>query len=276
MNHTDTCNRARQLDLQRSHPAEDCWNPLPLYIKPHYVVGKCLECLEAAEHGRVRMNEPARQVAPGLDARIVNRGVHTANDIAERAVEWRYKVEEDERISRAEEMRNERALEARRTMRRMAWAADWAAYRVAHAGEPLPKILDLTEEIQGNDALLHVEQPQPGERCFCWVDMDQPAYGEKEVLPRAMHCGHARHRKCISQALMGVRSCPVCSNMVNQEIVYADFVLKSSNDDPKYRWDEGQKKWFQVDGYVNFTTGHEGRNFFEPYGDGNRWGGERL
>ena len=46
-----------------------------------------------------------------------------------------------ERIPREEEIRNERA------MRRMAWAADWAAYRVAHAGEPLLKILDLTEEI---------------------------------------------------------------------------------------------------------------------------------
>jgi hypothetical protein len=34
---------------------------------------------------------------------------------------------------------------------------------------------------------------------------------------------------------MSVGSCPVFSNIVNQEIVYADFVLKSSNDDPKYR-----------------------------------------
>jgi len=87
------------------------------------------------------MNEPARQVAPGLDASIVNRGVHTANYIAERAVDLRYRAEEDERISRVEEMRSERALEARRAMRRMAWAADGAAYRIAHAGEPSPKIL---------------------------------------------------------------------------------------------------------------------------------------
>jgi hypothetical protein len=90
------------------------------------------------------MNEPARQVAPGLDASIVNRGVHTANYIAERAVDLRYRAEEDERISRVEEMRSARALEARRAMRRMAWAADGAAYRIAHAREPLPKILDLT------------------------------------------------------------------------------------------------------------------------------------
>jgi hypothetical protein len=112
------------------------------------------------------MNEPARQVAPGLDASIVNRGVHTANYIAERAVDLRYRAEEDERISRVEEMRSARALEARRAMRRMAWAADGAAYRIAHAREPLPKILDLTEEVQGNNALLHVGQPQSGDRCF--------------------------------------------------------------------------------------------------------------
>jgi hypothetical protein len=85
--------------------------------------------------------------------------------------------------------------------------------------------------------------------------------------PRAMPCGHAMHRKCLGQALMNTIACPYynCKRHLN-------FVLKSSFDDPKYRWNEEKKKWIQVDGYIGFTTRLKGRNFFEPYGKENRWG----
>jgi hypothetical protein len=235
-----------------------------------------LAAAEATDWIEPRLNGPARRMNPGVDARIINPGPHTERGIAERAVEWRFRVEEDGRIGRAEEKRRERALEARRRTRQMAWAADWAEYQVVHAGELLPKILDLTEQIGGNDALLHVvlEPQEAGDLCkVCWGPLDSPAYGETEPLLRAMPCNHALHRTCLCTSLTrNNRACPVC---FSPETGLTDLVLKSSNDDPKSRWDEDSKSWFQVDGYISFLTGHEGQNFFEPYGNENRWGDPR-
>ena len=160
-------------------------------------------------------------------------------------------------------------------MRRMRWDADWADYRSAHQGEILPKILDLTEETQGNEALLEntvLELGQSCQVCHCeWLE--KPALGERDLNPKSFVCTHGPefvkihgHGECFVQALIQTRACLQCWSPVK-------FVLKSSFDDPKSRWDEDKKRWIQVDGYVDFKTGLDGRrDFFELHGKEDRWG----
>jgi hypothetical protein len=129
----------------------------------------------------------------------------------------------------------------------------------------LPKILHLTDETQDDEALLGNTVFELEQRCrVC----------RGEGLDKSFVCTHIPesvtihgHGKCFVQALIRTRACLQCRRPVK-------FVLKSSFDDPKSRWDEGKKKWIQVDGYVDFKTGLDGRDFFEPYRKEDRWGDE--
>jgi Ring finger domain len=218
------------------------------------------------------LDEPARLINPGEKPWIMNPRFRNATDIAILAVEWRWRVEEYERDTRGsqsllERDKRERVHEMRRKQRRLRRDADWATYQncLIPVGRILPQILNLTQETQDYRAL-QVALPSPGALCSIFPGgIDMPADGERDANARAMLCGHVMHRKCLAQALMHTRACPDCKNSVN-------FVLKSSFDDPKHRWDEEKKKGIQVNGYVDFKAGLEGRNFLEPYGKDNRWG----
>jgi hypothetical protein len=267
MVHTQICNVGRQASDHRRQPSNDCWCPLPPIVKPIYCVGNCLECLDGTERAFDEA-EPARHVYLGENAAIINPGLYSPRVIAREALDWRRRVEDDERLSLTETRRKREELIIRREQRRMVWNDDWADYRTAHRGEVLPKILDLTEETRGDDALLKVVQPPPAAPCpICRVRLDRPALGERRPNPRALECGHHMHRNCLAQALMHSRWCPVCRAPAN-------FVLKSSNDDAKLRWDEEDRRWYQVAGFVPFQQGLQGRYFFEPYGDEDKWGNE--
>jgi hypothetical protein len=244
-------------------PRITCISFSSLKVKPHFIVGKCRECLNVTENWNPNMDEPTRQVDPGENPIIMNPGTISAVDISILAVEWWWKVQEHERGTPIDQDREERAHETRRKLRRMRWDADWADYRSTHRGEVLPKILDLTDETRGDEALL-------GNTVFELEQRFRMCRGEG--LDKSFVCTpipesvkiHG-HGKCFVQALIRKRACLQCRRPVK-------FALKSSFDDPKSRWDEGKKKWIQVDGYVDFKTGLDGRDFFEPYGKEDRWG----
>jgi hypothetical protein len=91
--------------------------------------------------------------------------------------------------------------------------------------------------------------------------------------PKSFVCTHGPepvkihgNGECFVQPLIRTRACLQCWSPVK-------FVLKSSFDDPKSRWDEDKKRWIQVDGYFDFKTGLDGRrDFFELHGKEDRWG----
>jgi hypothetical protein len=253
-----------------------CISFSPLKIKPHFIVGKCCECLKVMEKRNPNMDEPTRQVNPGENPVIMNPGTVSAVDIAILAVEWRWKVEEHESETPIYKDREERAHETRRKMRLMILDADWANYRSAHRGEVLPKILDLTEETRGNEALLENTVLELGQRCWArhFEGLENPALGVKVVNSKSFICTHtsgfvkrAGHGKCLAQALIRTRACLQCNRP-------SKFVLKSSFDDPKSRWDEEKKKWIQVEGYFDVNIGLNGLDFFELDGEEDRWGDE--
>lgn len=70
------------------------------------------------------MDQPTRQVDPGMNPLIMNPGTVSAIDIAMLAEEWQWKVEEHERETPIDKDGEERVHETRRMMRRMRWNAD--------------------------------------------------------------------------------------------------------------------------------------------------------
>lgn len=270
--HSDTCDSRSELRTDISPRQKSVNDLLCLYLekRPQFVVGKCLECLEATENGNPNIEEPTRQIYHSEKAKILNPGVHAAKDIATLAAVWRGKVEEAERHAVFLEVEGEEeAYDVTRRMRSMDWDTEWAEYRASFprgTALGLPKVLDLTEETEADESLLQVASPAPGAQCsICQTRLDMPLDGEEYADPRSMACRHAMHMKCLVQALIHTRACPVCQTPVN-------FVLKNSFDDPKFRWHEGKKKWLQVDGYIDFRTGLEDCDSFEPYGKEDRWG----
>ena len=73
--------------------------PLPLDVRPYFIVGKWHACLRVAENRNPNMNEPTSHVNPSDDARVVKPGVYLTTDTATQAFYWRLRIEEYARLT---------------------------------------------------------------------------------------------------------------------------------------------------------------------------------
>jgi hypothetical protein len=266
-----------------------CWNRLPAIRKPRYVVGRCLECLRRTEDGRELGTEPARNVEErGNNIICAAEEEHSPERIRELALAWKFEVEEDERVSRVEDMRRERALDVRRESRRMMWRNAWAkhcANTVPGVGSERAKILDLTDDFscpRTIDDLLDTCRTDPDSSCFCCELLSEPPLhsSDEREAPKPVRfingCGHEFHWRCIVEWLVvhENKTCPVCR-------AGKKFILTNDYEDPKFRWKEDDyngravKRVYQVSGFIDFSIGLDNPNnhpSFHPFLGEDRWG----
>jgi hypothetical protein len=303
--HSAACIWAQERNLTGGNVEH--WNPLPYDVKPLYVVGLCVLCLRRLDYDGWRDREPAINVDRGTgmfyELSWLN---YEADRLQERALEWRGLVEEDERIPRVEELKKERELITRMTLRELQWNNAWAAHCAANVGVNRAKILDLTDDLtrpRTSDDLL---EPYEGEdNCdICVMPLsDASPMGNPNEAPKPARfttgCAHDKtHHICAISWLVaaGERDCTQCK-------VARKFVVKNTNDDPVTRWqwantdinDRWEKVMQQVSGHITFAEGFvdpkpranlqpgerpfrqdpdsvESRSHFQPYLGEDRWG----
>lgn len=265
--HTDICVKAIAEGLT---PADAdlpfCWCPFSLGKHIQYVVGLCGLCQQGKEPGVTRDNEPHRNVCHGTHTTLALPDTRYTNEqIRALALDWRRKVEQQDRPTRIERLTREAEHDERRKAREAEWTDAWERHRrttrvdFPAIGSFLTKeeesrqveifhkkrtaqILDLTDDYsrtrEPHDLLEIAHDVGAEAECgLCGEDPSKPSSLFDEDEDKSVRfqggCDHIFHLKCIIKSLttanLGRRSCPQCRRLYQ-------VVLKCAFDDPKYRW----------------------------------------